>query len=86
MATISETIKSINPKAKFTYINEDINTLKWLENTASINVFDIKTKKKQLEDIEQSKKDKETANKASGKLKLLKLGLTADEIKALTGV
>ena len=24
MATISETIKSINPKAKFTYINEDI--------------------------------------------------------------
>ena len=45
MATISETIKSINPKAKFTYINEDINTLKWLENTASINVFDIKTKK-----------------------------------------
>ena len=86
MATLSETIKSINPKAKFTYINEDINTLKWLENTKSINVFDIKTKKKQLEDIEQSKKDKETEDKASAKLKLLKLGFTADEIKAITGV
>ena len=86
MATLSETIKSINPKAKFTYINEDINTLKWLEITASINVFDIKTKKKQLEDIEQSKKDKETSDKASAKLKLLKLGFTADEIKAITGV
>ena len=39
MATLSETIKSINPKAKFTYINEDINTDLEIEFSLLITFF-----------------------------------------------
>ena len=83
---IEKAIKKINPNAKFRYDNDDINTLEWLENTTPIPVADIQAQIPTVEaEIEQEETDK-TNKKASGKQKLLDLGLTEAEVKALIGV
>ena len=81
---IAQAIKSINPNAKFTFENNDINNIQWLEDTAPISVADIEAKIAELptaEEDRQAKKD----DQASGNQKLLDLGLTKDEATALTG-
>ena len=83
---IEKAIKKINPNAKFRYDNDDINTLEWLENTTPIPVADIQAQIPTVEaEIEQEKQDA-INKKASGKQKLLDLGLTEEEVKALIGV
>ena len=83
---IGKAIKKINPNAKFRYDNNDINTLQWLEGTTPISVADIEEQipivKAEIEQEKQNTIDK----KASGKQKLLDLGLTEEEVKALIGV
>ena len=82
---IEKAIKKINPNAKFRYDNDDINTLEWLENTTPIPVADIQAQIPTVEaEIEQEKQDA-INKKASGKQKLLDLGLTEEEVKALIG-
>jgi diaminopimelate epimerase len=49
------------------------------ENDVSINMTSVNTKATELENNQQTKK-------ASGKQKLLDLGLTEEEVKALIGV
>ena len=81
---IDRAIKAINPNAQFTYIEEDINSIQWLNGTTPISVSDIQNKIAELptdEELKQSAIDK----KASGKQKLLDLGLTEEEVKALIG-
>ena len=82
---IARAIKDINPNAEFTYQAEDINTIQWLNGTTPISVEDIQNRLTELPTIEQ---EKQTAinKKASGKQKLLDLGLTEEEVKALIGV
>ena len=82
---IIEAILKINPDAKVMVNNEDINSIQWLENTTPILKADIEA---MIPTVEQELKDAETnaANKkASGKQKLLDLGLDDEEIKALIG-
>jgi len=82
---IDKAIKLLNPNAEFTYINNDINTIQWLNGTTPISISDIQNKIAELPTEEEEKQDAIT-KKASGKQKLLDLGLTEEEVKALIGV
>ena len=81
---IIKAIQKINPNAIVTVRGNDIDTFEiiWQENTTPISKEDIKA---MLPSVEQDLIDKET-KKASGKQKLLNLGLTEEEVKALIGV
>ena len=76
----------INPNAQFTVNASDINQITWLNGTTPISNADIEamipTVEQELKDAEQLAKDK----KASGKQKLLDLGLTEEEIKAIINI
>ena len=82
---IHKAIKKINSNAEFTYKNNDIDTIEWLNGTTPISKEDIEamipTVEQELKDAEQTAIDK----KASGKQKLKDLGLDDAEIKALIG-
>ena len=82
---IHKAIKKINSNAEFTYKNDDIDTIEWLNGTTPISKADIEamipTVEQELKDAEQAAIDK----KASGKQKLKDLGLDDAEIKALIG-
>ena len=85
---IIEAILKINPNAKVSVKGNDIDTceIQWHENTTPISKADIKAMIPTVEaEIEQEKQDAIT-KKASGKQKLLDLGLTEEEVKALIGV
>ena len=83
---IAKAIKAINPNAEFTVINEDFNQITWENGTTPISQSDIENKITELKaKAIQDKTDKEN-NIASGKQKLIDLGLTEEEIKALIGV
>jgi hypothetical protein len=85
---IGNAILKINPNAVFTVRGNDIDTceIEWLENTSPISKADIKAQIPIVEaEIEQEKQDAET-KKTSGKQKLLDLGLTESEVKALIGI
>jgi hypothetical protein len=85
---IIEAILKINPNAKATVKGTDIDTceITWHQGTTPIPKADIEAQIPIVEaEIEQEKQDAET-KKASGKQKLLDLGLTEAEVKALIGV
>jgi len=46
---IGDVIIAINPNAKFIVRDEDVNNIKWLENTTPISAEDILAKKAELE-------------------------------------
>ena len=85
---ISKAILKINPNAIVNVRGADINTceIEWLEGTAEISKADIEA---MIPTVEQEIKDAEAdaiTKKASGKQKLLDLGLSEEEVKALIGV
>ena len=78
-------ILKINPNAKYSILGEDINNIQWNNGTTPISKADIEAQIPTVEaEIEQEKQDAIT-KKASGKQKLLDLGLDEDEVKALIG-
>ena len=81
MTQIIDAILAINPNAEATIENNDFNKITWNNNTTPISQSDIETK---IEELKQADADKET-KKASAKQKLIDLGLTEEEIKALIG-
>ena len=85
---IIKSILKINPNASVTVKGNDIDTyeIEWHENTTPISKADIQAMIPTVEaEIEQEKQDA-INKKASGKQKLLDLGLTEEEVKALIGV
>ena len=88
---IDKAIFKINPNAEFTYQDNDIDTIQWLNGTTPIPKADIEAKMAELPTAEEeaTQKEEEATQKetdaASGKQKLKDLGLTDAEIKALTG-
>ena len=85
MSNIIKAILKINPQAEVSVSGEDINTITWENGTTPISKTDIEAQIPTVEaEIEQEKQDAET-KKASGKQKLLDLGLTEEEVKALMG-
>lgn len=82
ISKVAKAIKLINPDAEFRGMDNDLNSLEWLNNTAPISKEDIEAKILEIENEEADAVNK----KASGKQKLLDLGLTEDEVKALIGI
>jgi len=83
---IEKAIKKINPNAEFTINADDINQITWLNGTTPIPLADIQAQIPVVEqEIAQEETDKEN-KKATAKQKLIDLGLTQEEIKALIGV
>jgi len=86
MDKVANAILKINPNAEVSVSGDDINTIVWENGTTPIPVADIEAKMLEVQaEIEQEKQDAIT-KKASGKQKLLDLGLTEEEVKALIGV
>ena len=88
MSNIIKAIQKINSSAIVSVSGTDIDTceIQWLDGTTPISKSDIKTQiptvEQEIIDEAQAKIDK----KASGKQKLLDLGLSEEEVKALIGV
>ena len=82
---IEKAIKKINSNAEFTVNADDINQITWLNGTTPISVADIQAKILELPTDKEEATARET-KKASGKQKLLDLGLSEEEVKALIGV
>ena len=83
---IIEAILKINPTAQVSVTDENINSITWENGTTPIPVADIQAQLPTVEaELEQEKQDA-INKKASGKQKLLDLGLTEEEVKALIGV
>lgn len=62
MITLSEAIKKINTNAKYTYQDEDINSIQWLNGTTPIPVADIEAKMTELQaeyDAEEWKRNRQ---------------------------
>ena len=83
---IIKAIKKINSSAEVSVSGGDINTITWENGTTPIPVADIQAQIPIVEaEIEQAKQDA-INKKATGKQKLLDLGLTEAEVKALIGI
>tara|TARA_B100000780_G_C20980881_1_gene391942 strand:- start:10 stop:285 length:276 start_codon:yes stop_codon:yes gene_type:complete len=90
---IDKAILAINANAVFKISakktnvdNVDKSTIEWLNGTTPISNTDIKTKMSELETAIANAETTEKTKKASGKQKLLDLGLSEEEVKALIGV
>ena len=84
--TIIKAILKINPNAQVSVADDNIDTIIWENGTTPIPITDIQAQIPTVEaEIEQEKQDA-INKKASGKQKLLDLGLTEEEVKALIGV
>ena len=83
---IIKAIQKINSTAEVSVSDENINSIVWENGTTPISIEDIQAQIPTVEaEIEQEKQDA-INKKASGKQKLLDLGLTEEEVKALIGV
>jgi hypothetical protein len=61
MIRLSKVIKKINPNAEFTYQEEDINSIQWLNGTTPIPKADIEAKMVELQadyDAKQYQRDR----------------------------
>ena len=79
---IEKAIHKINPNAEFQIINNDLDNIIWLNNTAPIAKELILAKIAELPTAEQEEQAKIDA-KASALAKLEALGLTQEEVKAI---
>ena len=88
MAKVIDAILSINPNAKVVTRGSNIDTIEidWLDGTVEISKTDIQSKLTELNNNEDAEAIEKETKKASGKQKLLDLGLTEEEVKALIGV
>jgi len=88
MAKVIDAILSINPNAKVVTRGSEIDTIEidWLDGTVEISKTDIQSKLTELNNNEDAEAIAKETKKASGKQKLLDLGLTEAEVKALIGV
>ena len=85
MSNVVKAILKINPNAEVSVKNDDVNEIIWENGTTPISIEDIQAQIPTVEaEIEQEKQNA-INKKASGKQKLLDLGLDEDEVKALIG-
>ena len=84
--TVIQAILKINSNAKVTVNSNDVNQITWHNGTTPISKSDIEAMIPTVEaEIANAEADT-IAKKASGKQKLLDLGLSEEEVKALIGV
>ena len=79
------TITEIKANAEYTIYDDDLDNIVWHDNNpTNITKTQILSKQAELQIIEDAKP--ENIKKASGKQKLLDLGLSEEEVKALIGI
>ena len=86
MSNIIKAIQKINPTAQVTVNGEDVNEITWLNGTVVISKADIEAKVLEVESEAATAVTNTATKKASGKQKLLDLGLSEEEVQALIGV
>jgi hypothetical protein len=80
-----DAIRLIYPEADFSMTNDDISTIAWrTEGIATPTQAEIDAKIKQVEDEEAAKMTAKAAAKESAQAKLAAIGLTPEEIAALS--
>ena len=82
---IIRAIKIINSDAQISISGNDLDTITWENGTSPISKSNIEAKLTQAQNELDAEVQANIDDKASGKTKLKNLGLTDDEIKALTG-
>jgi len=81
----THSIFKIKANADFTIYEDDLDNIVWHDdNPTNITKEQILAKQTELQTVEDAKP--ENVKKASGKQKLLDLGLSEEEVKALIGV
>jgi len=80
-----DAILALNPEAKVTIFDNDVNQIQWHDGTPEISAEDINAKLAELETEAINAEVAKATAKASGNQKLLDLGLTQEEATALTG-
>ena len=81
---VKQLLEQRNLKERFNIKNDDLDNINWLDNNkGNITKEEIITKANELQAIEDAKP--ENIKKASAKQKLIDLGLTEEEVKALIG-
>ncbi len=83
---IIEAILKINSIAQVSVSGEDINSIVWENGTTPISKSDIEAMIPTVETEIANAKANAITKKASGKQKLLDLGLSEEEVQALIGV
>ena len=84
--TVIKAILKINPNAEVTIQGNDLDQITWHNGTTPISKADIEAMIPTVEaEIANAEADT-IAKKASGKQKLLDLGLSEKEVKALIGI
>ena len=82
--TYAKAITEIKSNADFTIYDGNLDNIVWHDdNPTSITKAQILAKQTELQTVEDAKP--EVIKKASGKQKLLDLGLSEEEVKALIG-
>ena len=84
MINYLDAIKLINSNAEVSIKNNDYDQITW-HNIEAIDKATLDAKVSELETAEANKETQKATKKASGKQKLLDLGLTEEEVKALIG-
>ena len=87
--SLQEAILELNKNAKFRVYDSDVKKIQWLDCTKAISESKITSKLSELkttyEKTKETKEQKIKTDKNSAIKKLKDLGLTDDEITALTG-
>jgi len=83
---IIKAILKINPNAEVSVSGDNINSITWENGTTPISKADIEAMIPIVVTEEANEKADAIAKKASGKQKLLDLGLSEEEVQALIGV
>jgi hypothetical protein len=79
-----QAIVAINPNAKVCVESDDYEKITW-NDTPIISLADIEAKQAELQPIEDAREQKIIDDAKNGNQKLLDLGLTQDEVTAMTG-
>ena len=82
---IAKAIRTLDNTKEYSHIVGDIDSIVWLNGSTPIEKSVIEAKIAEMETAKANEETQKETKKASGKQKLLDLGLTEEEVKALIG-
>ena len=82
--SVATAIKLINPNANFTVEDNDVTKITWCAGTTPISESDINAKLSEADALDAAKLTTKEPNRTNAIAKLKGLGLTDDEINALS--
>ena len=82
--SVATAIKLINPDANFVVEDNDVTKITWVAGTTPISESDINAKLSEADAIDAAKLTTKQTNRTNAIAKLKGLGLTDDEINALS--